>query len=86
MQKQLNVEQAKSKQQKAEQSQVIKTTRNDNARQTLKEKILLEMEMLKPNMKKDQFIKNLKVALRANHKTFNVTNIGGSDDTIDPVG
>jgi hypothetical protein len=80
------MEQAKSKQLKAEQTQVVTTTRNDNTRATLKERILLEMSMLKPNMKQDQFINNLKTALRSNHKRFNVTNIGGSDDTLDPVG
>ena len=43
------------------------------------------MDLQTTNIKQAEFIKHLKDALKKK-KQFAVTNIGGSDDTLDPVG
>ena len=43
------------------------------------------MDLQTKNIKQAEFIEHLRNALKKN-KEFAVTNVGGSDDTLDPVG
>ena len=84
---QLNAARADSQQLKAEQGRTVTVVEGDNRRETHAERIKTELDLTTPAIKQSQFIEFLQTALTGgNRKTFHVTNIGGSDDVLDPVG